>query len=1101
MKKVKFAFPPIYAMKFKDKYGNECIQLLQPKRCDVDTKILEYDKNGVKGYLIKEIENNISTLAITNSAKAPDKFDRIIRIKAFKKYGNIKKVASITDVKVKYWEKHPLLHGRTDKDTDLNKKSKEVLQSWCNCFSFREETRSKSGEVTQSGLRSPQLGAIHAVLAHWAVTHETATIVIPTGIGKTEIMISVLVKFQCKRLLIAVPTDALRTQIANKFLTLGILKNFGIVSENAHYPVVGILKHKLKTPKEVDEFFTKCNVVITTMNIAGQSKNQIQERIVYRCSHLFIDEAHHTEAPTWKEFKKRFKFKQRKILQLTATPFRNDGKHLDGKIIFNYPLRKAQEDKYYEKIDFKPVLEYNPRKWDDTIAKAAVSQLQKDLEKGYDHILMARVNSIKRAKEVFKIYDKYKRLNPVQIHTGIKSKRREYIRQQIIQKKARIVVCVDMLGEGFDLPELKIGAFHDIRKSLPITLQLVGRFTRSKSGLLGQATFIANKANVEVDEELRDLYARDADWNFLLSDKSKKMNKQQEDLWDFVKGFKNFPKEISLQNIIPAMSTVIYKTNTAEWHPKNFEEGLKNYEAFDKVFHDINYEKKTIIIITGEKIPLVWGRMKEIYDWNWTLYVVYWDNEQNLLFINSSNTNSYFQELAKAVAGDVELVRGNEVFRCFAGINRLRLNNVGLREQLGRLISYIMRMGSDIAPALSQAQKMNTVKTVLFGSGYEDGNKTSIGCSLKGRVWSRKRTNIEALTQWCRHIGKKILDRNINPEKVLEGTLIPEAITKRPLKLPIGIDWPEILYREVEANVSFKVGNDPEVYLYETDIKLVDPSEKGEIKFSISGEVLYVDFKLEFIASKSYKFKKLGTEVVTIQFGSTRATLADFFFEYPPTIWFADGSSLVGNIYTELKKQFAPYSIEKIKTYDWQGVNIKKESQGISKDLDSIQCRVIEILKEKDYSVIFDDDGPGEVADIVAVEDKNDVINVEIYHCKYSKGSDPGSRIGDLYEVCGQAQKSIHWIENPTELFSHMLRREPKKKKNREATRFEKGTPEQLEIMKEKSKILRPHLSITIVQPGLSRSKASSDQLELLSVTENHLMETWKIPFNVIASE
>ena len=36
-----------------------------------------------------------------------------------------------------------------------------------------------------------------------------------------------------------------------------------------------------------------------------------------------------------------------------------------------------------------------------------------------------------------------------------------------------------MFGEGFDMPKLKIAAFHDIKKSLPTTLQLIGRFTRT----------------------------------------------------------------------------------------------------------------------------------------------------------------------------------------------------------------------------------------------------------------------------------------------------------------------------------------------------------------------------------------------------------------------------------------------------------------------------------------------------------------------------------------------------------------------------------------------------------------------------------------------
>jgi hypothetical protein len=43
-------------------------------------------------------------------------------------------------------------------------------------------------------------------------------------------------------------------------------------------------------------------------------------------------------------------------------------------------------------------------------------------------------------------------------------------------------------------------------------------------------------------------------------------------------------------------------------------------------------------------------------------------------------------------------------------------------------------------------------------------------------------------------------------------------------------------------------------------------------------------------------------------------------------------------------------------------------------------------------------------------------------------------------------------------------------------------------------------LKVFIVQPGLSKGKATRDQLELLSVTENHLMETYQLPFGVIAS-
>jgi hypothetical protein len=43
-------------------------------------------------------------------------------------------------------------------------------------------------------------------------------------------------------------------------------------------------------------------------------------------------------------------------------------------------------------------------------------------------------------------------------------------------------------------------------------------------------------------------------------------------------------------------------------------------------------------------------------------------------------------------------------------------------------------------------------------------------------------------------------------------------------------------------------------------------------------------------------------------------------------------------------------------------------------------------------------------------------------------------------------------------------------------------------------------MRIFIVQPGVSKGEATTAQLELLSVTENYLMETFRLPFAVIAS-
>ncbi|WP_290088599.1 helicase C-terminal domain-containing protein [uncultured Duncaniella sp.] len=85
---------------------------------------------------------------------------------------------------------------------------------------------------------------------------------------------------------------------------------------------------------------------------------------------------------------------------------------------------------------------------------------------------MARCKDHKRAEEVFKIYEQYADLTPVLIHSGTPKKNE--IMARINNREHKIVVCVNMLGEGYDLPQLKIAAIHDERQSLPITLQFIG---------------------------------------------------------------------------------------------------------------------------------------------------------------------------------------------------------------------------------------------------------------------------------------------------------------------------------------------------------------------------------------------------------------------------------------------------------------------------------------------------------------------------------------------------------------------------------------------------------------------------------------------------
>ena len=120
-------------------------------------------------------------------------------------------------------------------------------------------------------------------------------------------------------------------------------------------------------------------------------------------------------------------------------------------------------------------------------------------------------------------------------------------------------------------------------------------------------------------------------------------------------------------------------------------------------------------------------------------------------------------------------------------------------------------------------------------------------------------------------------------------------------------------------------------------------------------------------------------------------------------------------------------------------------------------------------------------------------IDVEFYHCKFSRKARAGGRIDDLYVVCGQAQTSIRWMsshEKRTDLFTHLLRRESMRRAAGRPTRFERGDSRLVERLREMTRTARMVLKIFIVQPGVSKASISETQLYLLSVTENYLMET-----------
>jgi superfamily II DNA or RNA helicase len=977
---------------------------------------------------------------------------------------------------------------------DFERRQKAVLDSWQGCFHF------KSQENGSQGLRSPQLGALFGILAHWAVHDDVATIVMPTGTGKTDTMLATFVQQRFQRLLVIVPSDALREQTARKFATLGWLKSAGVLDDGALYPIVGLVAKGFDDAQAAEDYLRSCNVVVTTMSLIANADANIAEVFARECSHLFVDEAHHTPAPTWNHV--RGLFKGKRVVQFTATPFRNDGKHVDGQVVFRFPLGKAQEEGYFSPIRFRAIAEIIEDKADRSIASAAIGQLRADLDAGFDHLVMARTSTTERADALKKTYEEIgSNFGVVVLHSKIGPQQRVDARLALERRTARVVICVDMLGEGVDLPSLKVAAIHDTHRSLAVTLQFIGRFARTQANL-GSATIVANVLDQTFEKSLRLLYSQDADWNRLLSTISDDETTRHAKRDAFARAFdEGVPSEIPMQNLSPKMSTVVYRTNATDWNPDKATEAFSASNIAAGPL--INRSAHTIVIVTEYRSPVDWGDLRDVYNTIYDLHIAHWNPTLGLFFVNTTDKDDFHELLARTVlGGEPQLIRGESVFRVVHGINRLQLINLGTRHTINRRIQFSMLMGRDIIAALTDAEQQNRIKSNLFGYGFENGERTSIGCSGKGRVWAYRRAEgVPEWLDWASRVGKKLLDETITTDLLLRHVIFPEKATARPPVVPIAVEWDVEFIGHGEDKLFVQLDGD-DVPFFEVGLDVSTFAADGPLRFKVSTSTIHVEYEVRFGADGA-EYLPVDRDL-TVRSGSKTLTLAEWFKKNPPVIRFSDGSFLMGaDLCVSRNAPRESYDRNRILAWSWDGVDPAKESQRQERRQDSIQWKVIQMLRDAHlgttYDMIFDDDSSGEAADVVAIRISERSAQIDLSHCKYAHAGISAVRIDDLYEVCGQAQKSVGWCHSPQKLFAH-LRRRAAKVVARDGTRFELGDLGTLSKFIAAAPQLDASYRVHIVQPGLSKANASVEQLALLGSTATYLQETYGVDLIVIGA-
>ncbi|MCX4808927.1 DEAD/DEAH box helicase family protein [Streptomyces sp. NBC_01214] len=970
-----------------------------------------------------------------------------------------------------------------------------VVESYRGAIGFRHHDEPNS-------LRRPQVGALHAVMGHWASgLGEPGIVVMPTGTGKTETMLALLVAARPERLLVLVPSAALRDQIAGKFETLGILQQERIVTAGALRPCVGRLEQGFRDPAEAERFARACNVVVTTPNILNRATPQVRAALLGQFSHLIVDEAHHAPALTWASVIEDFS--DRQVLLFTATPFREDGRRLPGRIVFRFPLREAQRDGYFRRITYRAVL--GLQDVDEELATHAVAQLRGDLDAGFDHLLMARAASIRSAEHIAAIYQRLApELAPTLVHQNIGVARRKAAIDALKDRTCRVIVCVDMLGEGFDEPALKIAAMHEARKSLSPMVQFIGRFTRAADGL-GEATVFVAQEPHNGASPLRQLLREDADWNLLLRDLTDHPTVTAEENDAFDATFDGAPEEVAVSVLEPKMSAIAYRATTSDWTP---EAALALFRSNERVLDDTialgGEELPVAWFVVERRTPVRWGAPQALEQVVYELVVLYFDTTRQVLYIHGSEKSGSYKDLAEAVLGTgFELINGARTYRVLAGVDRLVPTNVGLKDSRAYFTRFTMHVGSDVSEGFDTAQEHKS-QTHIAASGFDQGESVAICAAASGRFWSPTTApSLKAWTEWCDRQGTKLLDSSINLERVFDGFIIPEDLTERPPHVLLGVQWPWQVYTGARDRLT--VTYDQRSYaITDVEFEVDDYSPTGPFLFSLTTKDWRVPYQASY-EDKGLVYRPREKDAVVASRGPNAhpKPLAEWLNANKPDL-FLEGDRLIDDNGKLISPNYErrPFDVALLTPLDWAGVDFTKESQRAERLVDSIQYYVSAHLRATgSFDVLIDDDGAGEAADLVGLTVDGRHLDVTLAHCKYSKES-AGKRVKDLYEVCGQAMRGAKWRRGPMQhLLAHLHDRAVKyTQRNNGISPYDVGDARKLFEIREQAHMLTPRFHTVIAQPGLQASRASNDQLLLLAGADKYVRDTTAGDFIVYCS-
>lgn len=965
---------------------------------------------------------------------------------------------------------------------------------------YQELSFPLAGGAQKEGFRLAQAGALHAIASHFTRAKEPAIVTMPTGSGKTAVLIGAAFLLRAGRALVVTPSQLVREQVAEEFESLYVLRRIGAIGR---IPGPKVLNVKRRPTSQADwERMREFDVVIATPAGLSPAIANIASPPADLFDTVFVDEAHHSSARTWQALLDGFPAANRVLF--TATPFRRDRREIKGRFVYTYELSTAHADGVYQSIRYKPVDERLDLAGDLAIATAAASALREDRDAGYQHLLMVRTDSKQRAKELESIYQTTGLRLPV-LTSAHSLKHAKRIIQRLRSGDLDGIICVDMLGEGFDLPALKVAAIHSPHKSLAATLQFIGRFARAGEGI-GAATFLAIPSDIQIESER--LYEEDAAWQEIVTNLSATRIEEEIHTREVLDSFEPTPvqfasKDVSLYAIRPAHHAKVFQTSGNV----DLEAELSFGKGQDIVYRELSAEYSALIVVTRELAAPDWIAADQFTNVSYELFVLHVHQGSGLLFICASQrVDGLYGDLVAQVCDEARALAMPRLSKVLLRLSNPEFFNIGLRNriQASGTESYRILAGSGVDQAVQLSDGRLYSQGHVFGRATDGGIAVTIGMSSSSRVWSSSRSRIPQLIEWCDGLAEKIQsDDIVRTNSNLDYISPGEELFEVPADV-VAADWDGESYIDPPRIVGLGGELDEPRSLLDLDVE-VDSQRINStgIGVRISLGDTHADFTFSVTSENYFSAASDDQPVITLERSGHRIELLGYLNASPLVFYTSNLSSITGSTLVKAASgEYQPFDVKAIEPVDWESkkvdvtAEVERDDESIpAAGLRTIHAFIAEKLKGDAPDLLFYDHGSGEIADFVSAKRDGPVTRVSFYHCKGASGIG-GDRVEDAYEVVGQCIKSVHWKTLVTlrDKIRHRRRTRPGK------SVFLCGDLALADEIFADSQRLRLSFETVAVQPGFSKGSLSPKLGNIIAAADDFLRRCGFHPLRIIGS-